>query len=175
MGQGLLRRALLGALALATLAAAGCDRNAAQFNNTLAGYNQQLNAVGKKLVQTMLPAVQGGTVNSDQVRDAYDEALSTLDDIRQDFATLKPPPSASGKKFHEGYRRFLQGQNDMLRNDVGRLVRMLQRSSKDRTVGPIIAQTYRRMLKREQDDLRELQDLQRDFASEHKLPLLGPS
>jgi hypothetical protein len=169
MGQGLGRRALLGALALVALAGSGCDRKAAQFNNTLAGYNQRLFAVGQKLGQTIRPAVMGDRVNPKQVRDAYDEAIATLDDIRKEFATLKPPPSDSGKKFYEGYRKLLQSQNDMMRNDLARLVRMLERSPNDRTVGQIIRETVVRMHKREQASTREIEVLQHNFASEHGL------
>src|SRR5207253_9041025 len=108
MGQRLTRRFLLGALALAALAGAGCDRKAAQFNNTLTEYNRQLFDAGRKLGESMAPAVQGQPVNATQVRDAYDEVVSTLDAIKKDFATLPVPPSASGKRFAAGYAKFLK-------------------------------------------------------------------
>jgi hypothetical protein len=175
MGQRLTRRFLLGALALAALAGAGCDRKAAQFNNTLSAYNQRLFEGGRRLGETLLPALQGAPVEAKEVQEAYDDLIATLDAVKADFATLPVPNSASGKKLAAGYQKFLKGQNDMLRNDVGKIVRRLQRNPRDRMLGMMIVVSFRGMQERERAQLRELQELQMAFAREHKLPLLPGS
>jgi hypothetical protein len=175
MGQRLTRRFLLGALALAALAGSGCDRKALRFNNTLTEYNRQLFQGGRKLGEAMSPAVQGWEVDPNQVRNAYDELVSTLDAVKKDFATLPVPKSASGQRYAAGYTKFLKGQNDMIRNDVGKIVRHMQRNPKDRMLGLQIITSFRAMQKREQESIRELQKLQEDFCREHNLPLMPGS
>jgi hypothetical protein len=163
MGQRLTRRFLLGALALAALAGAGCDRKT-ECIDTLSNYNQSLFDAGRKLGQTMAPAMQGGTVNADQVKEAYDELVETLDAIKKDFATLKIPQTASGKRLAAGYAKFLRGQRDMIRNDLSRIVRMIQRNPRDRNLGPSIMRAFQAMQQREQREGRELQKLLEEFA-----------
>ena len=175
MGQRLTRRLLLGALALATLTGAGCDRKAAQFNNTLSAYNQKLFEGGRRLGETLLPALQGAPVEAKEVQDAYDDLIATLDAIKADFATLPVPNTVSAKKFAAGYQKFLKGQNDMIRNDIGKIVRQLQRNPRDRMLGMMIVCSFRSLQQRERAQLRELHDLQMDFAREHKLPILPGS
>jgi hypothetical protein len=160
-----MRRLLLGALALATLLGAGCDKKA-EFTNTLNSYNQSLFEAGRKLSQTMRPALEGQPVNADEVRKAYDEVIETLDAVKKDFAELKVPQTPAGKRLAAGYAKFLRGQSSMIRNDMGRIVRAMQRNPRDRSIGQMILQALPAMAQRSQADTRELQKLLDEFARE---------
>jgi hypothetical protein len=165
MRPRLTRRLLLGALALAVLAGAGCDQKS-EYAGTLASYNQSLFEAGKKFGQTMAPALQNGTVNTAEMRQAYDELVETLDAVKKDFATLKTPQTPAGKRLAAGYEKFLRGQSTMIRNDLGRIVRTVQRNPKDRSARDLIVNTMQTLVQREQASGRELQKLLDDFAKE---------
>ncbi len=170
-GQVRLRRWAAAALALTVLGVVGCDSEAARYNNTLAEYNRRLYAAGRQLGQSMRPSVQGGRVDTDQVRASYEAAWETVKEIKKEFATLQPPPSATGKKFHESYARFLRGQETMIRDDFGRIVRMLERPDRARSAGQELVRIAQNALRREQQNIAELQQVQREFCREHQLPL----
>jgi hypothetical protein len=171
-GHRRLRRFFAAVPALAVLGIVGCDTEAARFNNTLAEYNRRLHAAGRQLGQAIQPAVQGGQVDPDRVRACHEAAWETLKEIKKDFATLQVPPAESARRLARGYEKFLRRQEALIRDDLGRIVRMLQRPDQARSAGPEIVRIALDLRRREQHELSELQRLQRDFANEHKLPLL---
>jgi hypothetical protein len=166
------RRSLAAVAALVVLGIAGCESEPVRFNNTLAEYNRRLAAAGRQMGEAMRPALQGSTVDADRVRACHEAAWETLKEIKQEFATLKVPPTESGRRLAAGYQKFLRGQEEMIRDDLGRIVRMLQRPSQARSSSQTIITILLNLQSRERRELTALQNLQREFAREHKLPLL---
>ncbi len=168
-GKRLIRGGLLGALAVAALAAAGCAGEAVRFNNSIVDYNKRLAAAGKRLGETLAPALQGGQVNAADVKGAYNEVLNTLDQVKKEFASLKVPSGASAKKLADAYGKFLQGQEDMVRNQMGQLVKMAEsgKPAPGQMMGLLQA-----IGAREQADLVNVQAAQREFARDHNIRLI---
>jgi len=155
-------------VALAALAVAGCAGEAVRFNNSLAEYNKRLNAAGKKFGETLTPALQGGNANAGQVRSAYNNMLSTVEAVKRDFNALTPPPSATGKRLADTYRKFLQGQEGMIKNQLGEITRMVEQGKAN---GGQIMMLLQQIEGQERRDLSELQEVQRQFAKENGITL----
>jgi hypothetical protein len=167
-GKKLVRGLLLGALAVTALAAVGCAGEAVRFNNSIVEYNKRLEAAGKRLGEAMAPALQGGNVNIADVKAAYQETQNTLDQVKKDFAGLKVPPGASAQRLADAYAKFLGGQEEMIRKQLGPMVKTLESG---RPVPGQLMSQFQQIAARENQDLQELQAAQREFARDHKITL----
>jgi hypothetical protein len=172
-GQTLSRRLVL-AVALVPLAAAGCEPEAVRFNNTIAAYNRRLNDAGKQFVQDVGSARQAKGLDADRLWASYDRLRETVKEVKQEFAALEVPPGPSAKRLAEGYAKFLRSQDQMVLNELSRIMRLAQRAGGSGSANPEIMRLLLEMQRREKRDLAELQQLQREFAREHKIALLAP-
>jgi hypothetical protein len=168
-GKKLVRGLFLGALAVTALAASGCAGEAMRFNQGIVEYNKRLSAAGLKLGQAIKPALQGGNANVAEVKAAYNEAVNTLEQVKQEFANLKVPPGASSKKLADAYGKFLRGQDDIIRNKLGQIVKMVEggRPNQAQMASIIMA-----IPAQENADLQEVQAAQREFAKDHNIRLI---
>jgi hypothetical protein len=151
------------------LAAAGCAGEAVTFNNAIVNYNKRLNEAGKKFGEALAPALQGGAVNVAQVKATYAEVESTLEQVKKDFAALHVPKSASGQKLAKSYEKFLAGQESAVKNQMAQLVKLVE--APGRPNAGMLMSVLQEVGRREQGDLAELQNAQREFARENNIKL----
>jgi hypothetical protein len=167
-GSRSVRQLSLGVVALAALAAAGCAGEAVRFNNTIAGYNKKLNEAGKRLGEAVKPAVQGEGVNVTDVKAAYDKVLGAIAEVKKEFAALKIPPGAGAKKLAEAYGKFLKGEEELARGQIGEIVKLAEVSRPNRDK---ILKLIQEVKAKELADMEELLAAQREFARETSVPL----
>jgi hypothetical protein len=167
-GKNLVRGLLLGALAVTALAAVGCAGEALRFNNSIAESSKRLEAPSKRFGEAIAPAVAGGNVNVAEVKAAYNDLVNIFEQVKKDFASLKVPPGASAKKLADSYGKLLQNQEDMIRDQMGQIVKMVEAG---RPAPGQLLKILQTVTAREQADLQELHAAQREFARDHKITL----
>src|SRR5947209_5100246 len=115
MRKKLVTPLVLATVSLSLLMVAGCaQREAVNFNNTIANSNKKLNDAGKRFGEALQPALKGGQANLGEVKAAYQGALNALAEVKKDVGSVKVPDSASAKKLMEGYQEFLKGQEEAI-------------------------------------------------------------
>jgi len=126
-------RATLGALFAVSLlfAAGGCGRGvstaeAVRFNDTLVGLNARLAQAGKEFGEAAVKAVDGDLIEIAKAKRAFEKLTETMDGVKSESKGLKVPDSASARRLHEEFRRMLQAQEQMVKDDLGDVLRLLE-------------------------------------------------
>jgi hypothetical protein len=165
-------------LALLGPAVQGGERAPVKFNNAFIEFSKKLSAAGKKLGQLARPALEGQAADLKQVRKAYAEVEKVLAQVKKEAAALPlPPKSMSAPKLARAYARFLKGQEDMVKKEMREVVGLLDKANPIDAAGQArLLAILRDVAAREQKDLAELHEAQREFAREHdiKLKVLAP-
>jgi hypothetical protein len=173
------RRAGVCALALALLLAAGCGREAVNFNNTIANGNKKLNEAGKKFGAAVDPALKGETADVEKVKAAHKAAVEALEQVKKDTSNAKVPGDPTAKKLAEGYQEFLKVEEDVIKNKFGAVATALETKTPPKSSEGTFAEQLKTILreasKEEGEALKTLHDLQKDFAKAHDLPLKTPA
>jgi hypothetical protein len=167
-GRRFVRPLSLGALALAALATAGCAGEAMRFNSAIAGYNKKLNEAGKQLGIAVKPALRGESVNTTDLKAAYDKVLTAVAEVKKEFAALKVPPGAGAKRMAEAYGKFLKGQEELAREAIAQIVKLAEAPQPNRDK---ILERIQKVKARELEDMDELLAAQREFARENDISL----
>jgi hypothetical protein len=146
---------------------------AKQFNDALVNANKRLENAGRDFGLAVGPAVAGNEVNLFQVRRTYNQLVQTLNEVKADMRALKVPPSQSARAFYDAHQRALAGQEQMVQNDLGEIVRLVEDPRMNKAArAQRIQEIMQRSTKREQEDLEPLRTAQREFAREYNLLLL---
>jgi hypothetical protein len=176
MGKATLtRRLACCALALFVAPADAGESEPQKFNEAIVGFNKQLNEAGMKLGMALAPALQGNAVDLKEVRKTYTAVEKVVAKIKKEAAALKVPDSDSARKLAKVYQSFLKGQEAMVKKDMLEIVRLLEQSNPPDQAGQQrLLRTLQVIGKREQGELRLLQEAQREFAREHGIKLKAP-
>jgi hypothetical protein len=101
------------------------------------------------------------------------EAVKALKEIRKGLAALKPPGSASARNLLKAYGQFFKGQEKTFREDLAEIVRSLEeKNPPEPRECERLRQQIENFSKREQAQLKALQQAERAFAREHNLPVI---
>jgi hypothetical protein len=171
------QRALLGAglLIVAVLFLPGCRPPPTKvgFNNTLAGYNEKLFAVGRKFRAVIRPLAYpeenkkaAEAIDPAAVRKIQQEAVSTVEEVRDDFDSLgSPRKNDLGDKLREAYENFLKVQETIAKThmkDIADIVENKDKSDADK--GQEIRDIMDKIEKEESDVAEKLAKSQKDYA-----------
>ena len=88
---------VLATVSLSLLLAAGCaQREAVNFNNSIANASRKLNEAGSRFNKAISPALKGDPVDLGEVKAAYDGLVATLDQVKKDMPPPRPAESRRG-------------------------------------------------------------------------------
>jgi hypothetical protein len=162
----------LGTLAFFGPEAGAGEGDALRYNNAVVKLTQGLNLAGRKFGMAIGPALKGQAVDLPKVKMGQQELRKALAGAKKEAAGLKPHASETGRKMGKALERFLKGQEEVVKTDVGDIVRLLEATNPPDAQGSEQLQTIiRRMLQRETPALRDLQQAQEAFAKEHGITL----
>lgn len=162
--------ALLPALTLS--GCGGLTSGALQFNEKIVQGNQKLEKAGQEFGEALGAALQGGPTEIAEARRLYDVACQTLRTVQSDTRSLQVPSSQAARNLYAAYQRFLEGQERMVLQDMGEVMKLLEDSAlneqeKAQRIVPILTQIQTT----ETTDLATLKSLQQAFAKEYNIIL----
>src|SRR5262249_47753433 len=149
-------------LAFLLLALAGCGNPAPKLINAIVKPKKKLPTPGQKFGERLRAPIQGG--NPAQAGQSINEMKKPLKRAQADMKKLDVPSSASAKKLYEVHQRFLKGQEEFVQK-FGEAVKILEEpgvaaQAKAAKIQNVLGQIQGK----EQRDLMELQNAQREFA-----------
>ena len=140
------------------------------FNEAMVGTNQKLEAAGTELGTAIGLAINGGPQELANAKEKYAKTVRVVQQVKADMQTLKVPSSKSAQTLYEAHQKFLQGQERMIQDDFGEILKTLEDPALDKTAKTQKLQAiFKRVEQAAQDDLIPLQNAQKEFARENNL------
>jgi hypothetical protein len=169
-------------LALAIAGAAGCGLppTRVEFIETLSKENRQIARSTRAFRSAILPLKDGQAANAAQVRSGYDGMVKAVKQAKSDMAyQLLPPSSNSAKDLLDKYKAYLDGQDDILQNEMLQIVQEVELPTDDNgnptptdrwaVISPLLNQVS----SKENETLGPLTQAQSAYCGEHNFQALG--
>ena len=151
------------------------DNPVQEYNDAILRYNKKLNAAGFAVGLRVGPAIVGKRTDIKQLREAYAQYLNVVAGIRKEVARLKIPNTDSSRKLANTYERFIKWQEDSFKDKMKEIIHVIEKANPpDKQGQKRIVQIFLRMDKQERAFLKEIAELQRAVARDHKLSSGNP-
>ena len=163
-----MRHAPLWAGLFCLVAVAGCGRSNIAFNNALSEANQRIAKSGEAWSNHLEGALSGDPAAIQRMKAAEQDLRNVLADVKADMQALQVPDSPTAKRLYDAHQKFLAGQDEILNNEFAEITRLIedQETPQHEKVQRFIALAQSAEA-RENQDLLELQQIQREFAQEN--------
>jgi|GEM_PF-5904611 hypothetical protein len=167
-----LRRPNVVALSTAALIGAlwglsGCKmskKKAVDFNESIVSVNKKLSTGGKNFGKLLGGAIRGGDRELAKIKKAHDKLLKDYLKIREETKKLEPEDE-DALRLYRAHQAFLDGQGKTIKIDVVEVIAIIaDKAMEQRAKSGKIMAVIKRMAKRDETDLKPLQEAQQAFA-----------
>ena len=161
---------LLAGVLLAAIS--GCSKvstaEAVKFNDALVAANKRLSQAGKEFGEAAVKAIEGQTLEVAMAKRAFVKVSEAMESVNSEMRLIKVPDSPSGRKFHEEYLALLKTEEQMVKDDLGAIMRLLENPAqtpamRQRKIVPIA----RYLDQMDDQNLARIRQVQAAFAKEH--------
>ena len=139
-------------------------KDAVEFNEAIVSVNKKLSDGGKTFGKLLGGALRGGDKELGKIRKARAKLLADFQKIRADTLKLKPE-NEDAVRLYQAHQKFLDGQEKTINGDIVEVIAIIADKTLDqRAKSQKIMAVIKRMAKRDEMDLKPLQDAQQAFA-----------
>jgi hypothetical protein len=148
------------------------NKDAVDFNNSIANANKKLEQGGKDFGSHLSGAINGNQAEVAAMKKEYENLKALVASTKTEIQGLKVPSKQSAKDYQAAELKFLDGQEKLV-GDLGEIVRIVE----DRGMNALAKQSktqpiMERIAQDEKKDLGPLQAAQAAFAKDYNIIII---
>jgi hypothetical protein len=146
---------------------------AGPFNTKLILANKKISSAAESFRDFVKPLKDGQQPNMADVRLAHDKLEKTLAQVRAEIEGIAPPDTSSGEALYNAYLKFLDTEDSLFKNEIGKIMKTLEGPGLPDTKWAAVQSSYGKIKVEERLALSDLKEKQKAFAKDEKITLSG--
>jgi len=146
---------------------------ALKFNEELAGANKKLFAAGQAF-GAQLGFLQDKPTDLDALKSEQEKLLKVVKDVTAQMKSVKVPKAKTAEELYKLHQKFIEGQNRMMDEAIKPVVELAgDKNVADADKKTKALEIFQKAFASEGAMVQELQKVQKAFADEFGIPLMG--